>query len=428
MLSDRAPAGRLSMEQLRRVWFAAANWGLALTGLVLYNALNALALILVARRVLPDVYGQYVAVSALAGFLVILPGFGMDAWILTQPQNSPAATSALWWSAVRARLPLLALWLVGMALLGVWLPTDTYPPAILWLTVLALALESLSLLSFASLRTQQRHGQVAALQAVSSGALLASVFLLPAGRLYIVYFAAGRALIAGVVAALSAVLLAREYGRAAVTLTPAREILNASRTFMAAEVASAVYVRADVTIVALARGSAGSGIYGPAVNMLQLAFLPLRALFFFIVPVLSSAHRQQEQQSFWRQGAVQSVAQLLLGGVLTLVLAVFAPYLIVMIFGETYAPAGDVLRLLSPIPLLRGLNFALGAILTSSEQQGPRTRVQILAALVSVVGNLLVVGPWGLAGVAFIYVLSELTLCLGYGVLVWRGRSRQSIS
>ncbi len=402
---------------LRAGWRPLLNWVVILAGMLLYNGLTAVALIVVARRVPPGDYGQYVASYALVSFLVIIPGFGMDAWLLTRPQQERKATLALWWSAMRARFPLLAIWLPAMLLLTLLLPRETYPVALMLPTIIALTLDSVSLLCFASMRTDQRHWQVTLLQSASALALLGLALLLPVDEQYLLAFAVGRALLSAVIAGLAVVALAYPFQLAGAAIRPARDVLRDSRTFMVAELSSAVYVRADVTIVSLARGSSAAGIYGPAVSLLQLAFLPLRALFFFVVPVLSSAYQGLRRKQFVQYGFAQGVAQGLCGLALSLALFFLAPQIIRLVYGEAYAASAVILRILSPIPLLRAGNFGLAAMLTSSNRQHTRSRVQVAAAAFNVAANLLVVRPLGLPGVATIYVLSELLLLLGYAYL-----------
>ncbi|MBK9052239.1 MAG: polysaccharide biosynthesis C-terminal domain-containing protein [Chloroflexi bacterium] len=71
------------------------------------------------------------------------------------------------------------------------------------------------------------------------------------------------------------------------------------------------------------------------------------------------------------------------------------------------------------MPLLHRLNFALGAVLTSGGRQSPRTKVQIAAAIFNVCANLLIIQPYGIIGVAIVYVLTELILTVGYLAIAW---------
>jgi len=393
------------------------NWSVVLSGLALYSGLNALTLVVIARRVDPTEYGQYLASFALASFLVIIPGFGMDAWILTEHRGKWSSTTALWASSLRTRAILLIPWLVGMVLLAFLLPADTYPPEVLLPTIFGVALDSLLLMSYAILRTEHRHKRVTLVQAAYSVTLLSLSLLLPIEDGQIALFAVARTLLSLLMAVIVLVSLGRAYLRYRDALTPIRSILTASRVFMLSELASAAYIKADLTIISLVLGTEGTSIYGPAITLLQAAFLVPAALFFVMVPVLSRTYKE-DIDNFLARGKAQTAVQVVLGLVISVFTFLLAPLIVDLVFGEEYYRSATVLRILSPLPLIRSLNFAFAAILTSCNRQSDRTRVQIIAAGVNVVGNLIVIVPYGILGVSVIFLLSEIVLWLGYAIIL----------
>lgn len=398
------------------------NWGVILAGMLVNNGLNGIALILLARRVDPVVYGQYLASFALASFLVVLPGFGLDAWLLTEPQADQRTAESLLRRALRARFALLIPWLAGMFLLGLLLPARTFPLVLLFPVSVGVAADSLTLLVYASLRTQDRHQPVTLLQGASAVALFVLVLLLPNEPDAATYFAVGRALLSLL---MSAVVI-RAYSGRGPTHKPGRSLLDVARPFMAAEVASAVYVKADVTLLSLFLGAAATAVYGPAVNLLQMSFMTLRALFYFAVPRLARAFRRSGS-AFRNESILQVAAQLALGSTASLVFFLFADQLIAYLFRDEYVSSGAILRLLSPIPLLRSLNFALGAVLAVSGHQASRSKIQAAAAMISVVGNMLAILPFGVTGTALVYVGSELFLTGGYAFLTLKAEPGTTI-
>ncbi|MBK9052238.1 MAG: oligosaccharide flippase family protein [Chloroflexi bacterium] len=171
---------------------SATNWLIILTGLLLYNGLNTIALIVIAPRVSKIEYGQYLACFALASFLVVMPGLGLDAWLLTQSPSDKASATALWMSTIRVRLVLLIIWLVGMIGLAIYLPADTYPLAILAPTTIGVALDQILLLSYSAMRIQGNHKLVTVVQSLSSLALLGLAWFLPLSEGQIDRFALAR--------------------------------------------------------------------------------------------------------------------------------------------------------------------------------------------------------------------------------------------
>lgn len=406
--------------QHRTLQQAVTNWGVILVGLLLHNGLTAVTLFIVARQVNPDVYGQYVAVYALLSFVIVLPGLGLDTWFLAQYVPSRDQFSSFWDQSLRLRRRALLIWLALMGLLGFVLPQETYPWA-LWLpTAVSVAFDSLSLLCFSALRTQNQHKLVTIWQATFAVALFALALWLPVSANYVAVFANGRMVLSILLALIVLVYRQRAYCTTAqpVSLTD-EEILRQGRPFMLAELASAVYVRADVSIVSLLLGKSATALYGPAINLLQASFLAPRALFLLILPLLSKAFKQ-DMHKFNRQGILQLVVQGTIGGLISITLFTFADELLTLIFREAYLGSAQYLRLLSPIPFLRALNFGVGTMLTASNRQALNTRVQMIVAAFNVIANLLVILPFGLMGVAIVYVISDMVLLLATSYLLWR--------
>lgn len=398
----------------------ASNWLIILMGLLINNALNAVTLILVARATVPESYGQYVAVYTTLSFLVMIPSFGTDLWLLSQHRPSKAALEELWQETLGLRIQLLLVWAGMMGLLALALPQSTYPLALMLPTIIGLGFESSSLLGYATLRLREKHQQVTLLQSGGAVLLFGLVLLLPVTANYLALFAIGRMIISmGTFAFVWRLLRPRKMWNRLTSQFANRTILTDARPFFFSELAASVYAKADVVLIAFFLGSGAAGIYGPALNLLQAGALSPRALFFFIMPILSRTYKSARHQ-FRQRALLQLLAQLLSGGLISLALLLFAPQLIRFLFGNRYDESIRVVLIFSPIPLIRALNFGLAAILIAGNWQGKRTKVQFYSAGFNVLANIIVIGPFGVIGAAVVYVLSELLLLVGYAMLTVR--------
>ena len=402
---------------------AIRDWLVVLLGLLVARGGAALALVVVARRVSPIEYGQYLSSQALAAFVVVLPDWGLDMWLLTRGGSSPRDLSGLWRGSLRLRLRLLAAWVVAMTAMGIALPADTFPLEIFLPTALGVGAEGIVLLAYAALRCADRHRRVSVVQSLSSIILLGITLLLPLGSGGIVLFAVGKSLLSVALAAALILMIRLDYLPWPGPPVAARVILPSARPFLIADVATAIYEKTDLTIVSLFLGASAASVYGPALSVLQMSFLAFRALFALAVPGLSRTY-VHARQAFVQRSVLQLVAQAALGAIVSVALFLFAPSVVELVFGSAYRRSGEVLRLLSLVPLLRSLSFALGAILASGNRQPQRTKVQMVCALFRFLGSLGIVVPFGLAGVATVYILSELLLAGGY-VLVTVTWSRE---
>ncbi len=402
-----------------------ANWLLILTGLVAAQGATALALIVVARRVSPAEYGQYLAIFGLLSLLIVLANFGLEAWVLAHSRKFASNKAQLWPSVVRVRLRLILIWLAGMLLLGLVLPVNAFPREAVYVTAFGLAFDSLSSLALSALRSLELHRRVTQLQIGTAVCLLAVTLMLPLRPGQLLWFALARTAVSGATAIITLLTVGTWRVRSASPIKPG-EILRSAWPFVLAETAVAIYLKADLSIIGLVLGAAGAGLYGPALNLINITFMVPNALFFFVMPRLSRAHAAPDR-SFQRIGLAQLALQGVVGAGLSLLILVLAPWLVQLVFGSTYGLSASVLQLLGPIPFLKSLNFGLGAILTAGGLQSRRTKVQVLCALFNLFANLVVVGPIGIGGVAVVYTASEFFLLLGYAVTVMRQRQKNGI-
>ncbi len=410
-----------SVGQKKVLYRALGDWIVILAGLLLHNGLTAVTLFVVARQVNPAMYGQYVAVYALLSFLVVIPGLGLDTWFLAQHFPTQEQFSVHWRSSLKLRGLALLIWLVLMGFLGIILPQDTYPWRIWLPTAVSVAFDSFSLLSFSALRIQNQHKFVTIWQAVFAVALFGAALWLPYSESYLVAFANSRMILSALLGLCMFAYQRQSYNQIQGTLEYSNHgILREGRPFMLAELASAVYVRADVSIVSLILSNTATALYGPAINLLQASFLAPRALFLLILPLLSKAFHQ-DLAKFKRYSTLQIGIHAAVGATISVALFIFAENLLAFIFKEAYLGSAQYLRLLSPIPFLRALNFGIGTVLAASNRQKLNTQVQIIVAIFNITANLAVIFPLGLVGVCLVYITSDMILLLTTSFLLWRG-------
>ena len=399
------------------------DWLVVLLGIGLAQGMLALALIIVARQVSTIEYGQYLACYCLLSLLVVLPNLGLDIWILAEGGSDGSDITVSWKSAFRLRFFLLLGWLAIVFILSMVLPAQTFPIKIMIPTTLGSICDSLTLLTYNSWRVQKRHRRVALFQIIFSMSLLAITYLAKLQNGQIVIFS----IIRGAISFLNLlfVFIPTIKGLTpGLKRLPAKQMLRAARPYILADVATSIYMKADLTIISFFLGSVGAGVYGPALNMTNLLFMVPNALYLVALPNLSKRF-QSESISFWKFGLGQTIVQGISGAVLALLIFQFAPLIIKVAFGDAYRQSGLAFRLMSPILFIKSLNFALGAILTAGNYQIWRTSTQVISALFNLIANLLIVIPIGITGVIWVYIFSEILLLIGYSIPVFKQRLRK---
>ena len=131
-----------------------------------------------------------------------------------------------------------------------------------------------------------------------------------------------------------------------------------------------------------------TGLYAPAISLINAQFLPLSAVSGVMLPVLSHHYTNDvlKAEALSKQLLKWSA---MLAVVLGSGLALIARPLVHLVYGVEYALSGNVLAILGGVLAFRTVSFALGAILAAVGLQSKRVIVQAISAAVNVVLNLL---------------------------------------
>jgi O-antigen/teichoic acid export membrane protein len=184
-------------------------------------------------------------------------------------------------------------------------------------------------------------------------------------------------------------------------------------------------MRVDVLIIAFLLDDYAVGLYAPAEGIINALYIVPLAIHFVMVPVLSNLFQRDINQAWLTTRRFFYV--LVLVGLGLFLVVFFGAEFIVLLLGPSYAGSLEILKILSIILFIHSISFGTAAILVATKQQSQRTIVQAVAVFINITLNIYVIGKWGITGIAFVYVLTEIVLLAGYSFLVARYR-RKSLS
>lgn len=388
----------------------------------------AVALLLTARVLGSAAFGQYAACFALATLTSIGFTFGMDGWLLRQGGASRTEVDAQMTNSLVARLVLGGPWFVGLVLLAPMLQPSAYPRELMGIVAATVWVDGLLSGCLAAFKATLRVHLTSPLLTGTAAALLAATFIL--GRWDDVSaqnFAVARL---GISFFVLAGTLAWLLSQGALRLRPRAigAMLSLSLPFAASEALALVYLKADTTIVAWQLGERAVGLYAPATSIASALFLIPSVIYTVIVPVFSRLlHRfETEPRS---SSSLQQLNPLVtkvvlgstgLGAAMAAMLWLVAPLAVNLLLGAAYAETGRVLQILSILLIFRAGSFGIAALIVAANEQRRRVVVQVLAAVANVGLNLLIIQRAGIEGVAWVYVLTEALLFVGYAAVAWR--------
>lgn len=393
----------------------AANIMTLFSGSAISQGLTALTLLMVARQVGPDQYGQYVGTVVLVTFLSMFFSLGMDVWLLREGGSQPHRLGETAGSLLGLKFGLGIIWLAALALAARQL-AHIYNPQILGLAALTVWLDSLLGTFRAIFKSALLNRLTWGLMVVSDLAwMLATLALYYNGEQELLPYM----LVRIIVLALSVLIAGFVFWARFSPRIQQPILLKIRREFMPYAISDVLItslLRADVLILSLTLGKTAVGYYSPAVSLINAIYVIPNSVNGVMLPVLSNFFGATPKRGWRMAGGVVAV-HTALGLFLNAALFVVAPLLIGFL-GPKYANSLEVLRILSFNLAFHGISFAMVAILVANNQQLKRTVLQAVVVAINVSLNLLIVQTYGINGVALVYVFTEMVMALGYTILV----------
>jgi O-antigen/teichoic acid export membrane protein len=400
-----------------------------------------LSQVLLARQLGPAGYGLLASSLATVTMMAPLAGFGLSQFRLKAYGSEGWGADrwlrpALRFSAISTALAILSI--VVWALFGG--PVDaTTRPVLLLLSPVIVGVFAIDLVG-SKLRLEERHRALAGWQ-----------MLMPAGRLTVALLAVaiasmtardvalGYALVALLVAALAAPQLAamrrgemalkghgpRQQSTATEPDHAAHEpgvwqLWSQAWAYGLAAVLYPVFFQISTVLLKYLSGNAQAGRYGVALAVMTAIYLlPATVYQKFL---LSRLHRWavHDKAKFWRVHRLGNVAMLSAGLVIGLALAVLAPWLVPLAFGDAYRSVAAILAVLAICTPIRFLSTAVGSALLTENHMRYRVLAMLAATVAAIVLNGLLIPRFAELGAAWATVIAESLLLL----MMWLGVRR----
>jgi O-antigen/teichoic acid export membrane protein len=305
-----------------------------------------------------------------------------------------------------------------MLILARFVDSQALPAQFIRWNAVIILLDSLFLTTLTAFKAILRNTVNAVIEALSDALwLVATIVLVLWGVERVLPFLQTRFVIIALSVAVSFLVL-RSLLKATASTATIRSALRQCLPYAASDMLTRLYMRADVLIVSLILGEYYVGIYSPAVSITNALFIIPATVHRVMIPLMSNlfAHNIPQARITARNNLVLMTA---IGMVLSFGLYL-SVWLLPFILGSDFAASQEVLRILSPIPLVHSLSFGMAGILVAANQQKNRSIIQGISALLNILLNLAVILWGGINAVAYVYLFSEIVLMLGYVLLLVR--------
>ena len=388
------------------------------SGSAIAQAIAALTFILTARQLGPEQYGQYTSSMVFATFCSIVFSLGLNIWLLREGGRLPSGVGNLTGSIIGIKLSIGIVWLFVMFMIASRIESDSIPANLLRLGAVIIWFDSMFMTALTGFRSILRNSINSLLLVASAfSVLLVTLFLVYSGVYQASIFMIGRAIIL-FLSLLVSLIVAWNVLKLSLSSATAKIALIQSPPYAVSEFLAWAYRRVDVLIIAFMLNDYAVGLYAPAVGIINALYLVPMAIHFVMVPVLSNLFSTDVRQAWIT--ARRFIGVLILVGLGLFLLLFFGGKYLIYLLGPAYASSQEILQILSAILFIHSITFGVAAILVATNQQKQRTIIQAVAVVINVGLNFLIIQRFGITGVAYIYVLTEVVLLLGYVYLVLR--------
>jgi O-antigen/teichoic acid export membrane protein len=420
-----APTGSLETD-VRHATRSAMQLGLGLLGSWIIGMGIRFAL---PRWLGPDQFGILQFADVFATTAMVVTTLGSDTYIRKEVATRPGHASEFFGGT------LLVGTLVGIVVLGLALGLLSHfgkPTDVLWIVgwvAVAQIIANINSLYAALLHAVGAVGGLASLNVVAKLAWAAGIVIALRSGAGLVGIAQAL-LVSELLRGSVLVQLGRRYVklRLQVDLSATWRMMRLSLPFFVAAVAQTIYARIDVSILSFLASDTETGWYGAASTIAGLSLLLSPIIAWVLLPLSSRAAARSEAALL--QVSRQAMAFVLVIAVpASLGLFVAADELILLAFGDAFAPAASSLRIIAPTFVLTYLAMVSASLLVRLDRAWTVTWISLGGMLISPTLNTLFVPRFAAhfgAGGAGLGAASALTLteCFTAGAMTWALRSR----
>lgn len=388
------------------------------SGSAIAQLVNAITFILIARQLGPENYGQYTGSMVFATFCSIVFNLGLNLWLLHEGGRSPSLIGKLTGSIISLQLLVGAIWLVIMYVIAGAIDSSSLPAEYVRLASLTIWFSTMFTSILTSFRAILRNLINSLLDVAATLAVfIFTIILILQGINEVAIFMQTRAIVY-IVSFAVALLTAWSLLELQASRKVARRAVLEAPPYAMSEFLAWTYMRVDVLIIAFMLDEYQVGLFAPAEGIVNALYIIPLSIHLVMVPVLSNLFPKDVSQAWIT--AKRTVILLAIVGMGIFLALLFGGKFLILLLGTAYTGSLEILQILSVILFIHSITFGVAAILVATNQQGKRSIVQTIAVVINVGLNFAVITRWGIVGVAWVYVFTEIFLLLGYTWLVAR--------
>jgi PST family polysaccharide transporter len=375
------------------VWSLIQKWGRALISISIFIVLS--------RLLAPEAFGLVALASAFIMFVELFQDQGFSAAIVQRANLERTHLDTAFWISVLASVLLAATCVAASGLIAGIFGEPKLAPVLSWLSI-SFIISALRSTQTAILQRNLAFKSLAARSLVATG-FGGAVGIGMAYSGFGVWSLVGQDLVSGIVGV--AVLWRASDWRPGLDITTKayKELVSFGVGIVGNNALNLLVRRSDDFLIGYFLGATSLGYYTVGYQLLLVIIrLVTEVTNSVAFPTFSRLQQQPERmrRAFYN---VTQYTSLMAFPIFIGIVAV-APELVVVVFGEKWAPSIPVMRVLALIGILQSVQFFNGSVIRASGKPMWQFNIMFINAICTVLGFLIAV-RWGIVAVAASFVI-----------------------
>jgi O-antigen/teichoic acid export membrane protein len=368
---------------------------------------SIVGLLVLVPRLGAEQYGAYAALFALMGPVTALAQSGVPLAVFDHAVRQHEPIAAVARSCLLLSCIVSAVTVVPVAVVAVALFDDLAVSTVVLLVAAEVVVQSVWVTLTAIVQVAHSYRAGATLRSAAHGLRIGVVLtLLALDRVELGWLAVGLLLTSSVRTAAVLVWVHRSHLIDRGASRVERAHLRSAATYATAIGATIVHTDGDKVVLEASGYRNDTGVYAAGQRVVALAMLPLNALASSShFAVLRTSVRSDQRRTALHLSAVGAIYAI----PAALLLVVAAP-LVPTLLGDDFAESVDVLRVLAPVVILRGLTVFPANGLLALGRNPLRSQLAVAHAVVAVGGYLLLIPSRSWHGAALVTLVTEAML------------------
>lgn len=196
------------------------------------------------------------------------------------------------------------------------------------------------------------------------------------------------------------------------TIEAKMELIKGSVIFWLAGLFYLTYVQSSIYMVNLLSGSVQAGLFSAVFILIMSTYIFPSVIYQKILTPFLHRWAYHDERKLKLNFEIGSLVMLFLGLFLFLLFYFFSEIIIYKLYGDSYASAIDILKILSLAIPLRFVSSSMGSILSTKDLMKTKVIILAMAAILNVICNFFAIKYYGAVGAAVIMVFTELFVLL----------------